>query len=261
MHRRPPGRCNKFELFAPPIVRIIIDGRPNQTWPGIALEGGSNEISRHQLALHWISTPALSTTNHGIVSVAFQYTALAQYTTLSTFTLFTMQCSETCFDLWLMTKQRAALFCAGGFFHSPINSLYKSELDKKEEQNEVWNQSEYLNICKVCNLGEKMTLKFWWKAKSDNDKKIQRESNGNWPVEAATAALSSRLLLWSHLARRRHGLGMNSQTGNCQCFAYLCNTISRFNYCVTLGLRTIVKHHGPLFLKSGTFATLLFPVL
>ena len=89
-----------------------------------------------------------------------------------------------------MTKQRAALFCAGGFFHSPINLLYKSELDKKEEQNEVWNQSEYLNICKVCNLGEKMTLKFWWKAKSDNDKKIQRESNGNWPVEAATAALA-----------------------------------------------------------------------
>ena len=132
---------------------------------------------------------------------------------------------------------------------------------QKEEQNEVWNQFEYLNICEVCNLGEKMTLKFWWKAKSDNDKKIQREPNGNWPVEATAAALGSRLLLWSHLARRRHGLGMNSQTGNCQCFAYLCNTISRFNYCVTLGLRTIVKHHGPLFLKSGTFATLLFPVL
>ena len=61
---------------------------------------------------------------------------------------------------------------------------------QKEEQNEVWNQFEYLNVCEVCNLGEKMTLKFWWKAKSDNDKKIQRESNGNWPVEAATAALA-----------------------------------------------------------------------
>ena len=85
---------------------------------------------------------------------------------------------------------------AGGFTHELAVEKLAWQNQEQNPDGYFWNEFGWfweVLVEMFAILGEKMTAKFGCEAKSDNDKKIQRESN---LVIDRCSSNSARLLLW-----------------------------------------------------------------